>query len=79
MTNFIELNIQDSVSSLSMIDNESHFKPFSSDLRHDVIERIDIPETLRYCQECGINESVVPIAYNGFCKHCAELHQYDNY
>jgi hypothetical protein len=79
MTNFIELNIESPVSSLSMIDNESHFKPFLSDSIHFISERIDIPETMRYCQECGIADEIVPIAYNGYCKHCAELHQYDNY
>ena len=76
MENFIELNIQDSITSLSMIDNESHFKPLRSDLRHFQPERID---RLAFCIDCGISDNIVPVAYNGYCRHCAELHQYDNY
>lgn len=80
MENFIELNIQDSITSLSMIDNESHFKPLRSDLRHfDQREVLDIKQELISCIDCGISNNDTPISSIGYCKHCLELHQYDNY
>jgi hypothetical protein len=79
MTNFIELNIESPVSSLSMIDNESHFKPVLASLRHFPDEKVDMPSKFIACQDCGITYDIVPISSLGLCKHCAELHQYDNY
>ena len=79
MENFIELNIEDSITSLKMIDNESHFKALRSDLRHFQDEKVDMPSKYIACQECGITYDIVPISSVGLCKHCLELHQYDNY
>lgn len=81
MNNFIELNIKDSTTSLSMIDNEACFKPFKT-LRSNLAlfpdERLDMPSKRIYCVSCGIRNDIKPIAVNGYCKVCNEMTNFFN-
>lgn len=70
MNNFIELNIKRKSTGCLM--------PLRASLSHSPDERLDIPSKLLSCLDCGINNTLVSI-YNGYCRHCAEIHQYDNY
>lgn len=79
MTNFIELNLPDSQTSLMTIDHEPHLKILRASLLNFPDEMIDMPSKFIRCQECGITYDITPISVVGLCKHCLEIHQYDNY
>jgi hypothetical protein len=77
MNNFIELNLKDSRTSLSEIDNISHLKVLRTDLRLFKDERIDMTSKRLTCIDCGSNK--VPIAVNGYCSICNEINKHLNY
>ncbi len=76
MNNFIELNLKDSRTSLSEIDNTSHLRPLSFDLRHFPDEQVDIPAKKVFCCDCGTRSDKTPIASNGYCFICNEINKH---
>ena len=70
MNNFIEFNLV-----------EPKLRPLQtlkSDMSLFPDEIADSPSKMISCIDCGINHTVSPIAVNGYCRICAELHQYNN-
>jgi len=65
--------------SLQEVDHESHLKVLKASLNNFPDERVDMLSKYIACQECGITYDLVPISVVGLCKHCLQIHQYDNY
>jgi len=67
MSNFIELNIEGSVTSLKFVD---------TDLRVFRIDKDNVTiYPCRKCDICGVPESIVKL-YDGLCKDCAKHYIY---
>ena len=59
--------------------NKVAVKPNESILMKSFIKVAKLFIEPHYCQICGINDTIVPISANGYCKHCQSYAFYDTW